>query len=125
MNQQGYIQTVLDLYLSLPSTPERPRRDDRYLATKFYREQVPLLEIECALLLGCARRELQEHEEPLQPIRSLRYFVPLLEEVQEDWLDPDYVQYLREKLSGLLAKPTKKQPARAGIGPARQLRLRW
>ena len=65
MNQQNYIQTVLDLYVSLPSTPVRPRRDDRYLAMKLYREGVALLKIECALFLGCARRELQEHEEPL------------------------------------------------------------
>ena len=126
MNQQNYIQTVLDLYVSLPSTPVRPRRDDRYLAMKLYREGVGLLKIECALFLGCARRELQEHEEPLQPIRSLRYFVPVLKEVQNESFDAGYVRYLREKLSGMLrSKPTRKQQARVGVGVARQLRFRW
>jgi hypothetical protein len=126
MNQQDYIQTVLDLYVSLPSTPESPRRDDRYLAMKLYREGVALMKIECALLLGCARRELQEHDEPLHPIRSLRYFVPVLEEVQHESPDAGYVQYLREKLSGLLRQiPTRKQQARVGVGVARQLRFRW
>ncbi len=126
MNQQNYIQTVLDLYVSLPSTPESPRRDDRYLAMKLYREGVALLKIECALFLGCARRELQEHEEPLQPIRSLRYFVPVLEEVQHESFDAGYVRYLREKLSGLLQpKPIRKQQARVGVGIARQLRFQW
>lgn len=123
MNQRDYVQAVLDTYVSLPSAPERPRRDDRYLATKLYRQGIPLREIECALLLGCARRELQEHDEPLQPIRSLRYFVPVLEEVQSQSLDPNYVRYLRGKLSELLRpKPQNKGRARE---TARQLRLRW
>lgn len=123
MNQQDYVQAVLETYVSLPSAPERPRRDDRYLATKLYRQGVPLLEIECALLLGCARRELQEHDEPLQPIRSLRYFVPLLAEVQSQPLDPNYVRYLRGKLAELLRpKPLKEKRAQTA---ARQLRLRW
>jgi hypothetical protein len=126
MNQQDYIQRVLDLYVSLPSTPESPRRDDRYLAMKLYREGVSLLKIECALLLGCARRELQEHDEPLQPIRSLRYFVPVLEEVQTESLHRGYVGYLREKISGLLQpKPTRQQHAQVDVGVARQLRFRW
>jgi len=126
MNQQDYVQAVLDTYVSLPSAPERPRRDDRYLATKLYRQGVPLLEFECALLLGCARRELQEHDEPVQPIRSLRYFVPVLEEVQQQSLDAGYVRYLRGKLSGLVRpKPTRTQQARGDRAVARQLRLRW
>jgi hypothetical protein len=36
---------------------------------------------------------------PLSPIRSLHYFVPLLEEVQATPLAPEYVQYLRGKLA--------------------------
>ena len=125
MNQQDYVQTVLNTYVSLPSASERPRRDDRFLAVRLYRQGVPLYEIECALLLGCARRELQEHEEPLQPIRSLRYFVPVLEEVQHQSVDPGYVRYLREKLSGLLRpKTTGSRRARSG-DTARQLRLQW
>ena len=71
------------------------------MATRLYRQGIPLYEFECAILLGCARRELQEHEEPLQPIRSLRYFAPVLEEVRSQPVDPRYVLYLREKLSRL------------------------
>ena len=78
LTEKDYVRTILDLYVSIPGTPERPRRDDRFMATRLYRQGVPLHEFECALLLGCARRELQEHEEPMQPIRSLRYFSPVL-----------------------------------------------
>ncbi len=125
LTENDYVQTVLDIYVSIPNAPERPRRDDRFMAARLYRQGVPLYEFEYALLLGCARRELQEHEEPLQPIRSLRYFAPVLEEVRSQPVDPRYVRYLREKLSGLLRpKPPRKKRARAG-GIARQLRLRW
>ena len=125
LTENDYVRTILDLYVSIPNTPERPRRDDRFMATRLYRQGVPLHEFECALLLGCARRELQEHEESLQPIRSLRYFSPVLEEVQTEYLDPPYVRYLREKLSDVLRpKPPSKKRARA-CGTARQLRLPW
>ena len=71
LTENDYVRTILDLYVSIPGTPERPRRDDRFMATRLYRQGVPLHEFECALLLGCARRELQEHEEPMQPIRVI------------------------------------------------------
>ena len=125
LTENDYVRTVLDIYVSIPNAPERPRRDDRFMATRLYRQGIPLYEFECAILLGCARRELQEHEEPLQPIRSLRYFAPVLEEVRSQPVDPRYVLYLREKLSGLLRpKQPKKKRARAR-GIARQLRLQW
>jgi len=124
LKENDYVQAVLDIYVSIPNAPERPRRDDRFMATRLYRQGVPLYEFECALLLGCARRELQEHEEPLQPIRSLRYFSPVLEEVRSQYLDPPYVLYLREKLSDVLRPKLRKKRARAS-GIARQLRLQW
>lgn len=124
MNQRDYVRRVLESYVSLPSAPRRPRRDDRFLAEKLYRQGVPLRVVECALFLGCARRELQEHDEPLQPIRSLRYFVPIVEEVQHEHVDAGYVRYLRDKLSERLRpKPTRNQRRKAGR--TRQLRLPW
>lgn len=124
MNQQDYVRTVLDTYVSLPGAPLRPRRDDRFLAEKLYRQGTPLHLFEYALFLGCARRELQEHDEPLQPIRSLRYFVPVVEEVRHQPFDDGYVRYLRSKLSDRLRlKPTGNQRRRAGR--ARQLSLPW
>ena len=125
LTESNYVRTILDLYLSIPNTPERPRRDDRFIATQLYRQGVPLHEFECALLLGCARRELQEHEEPLQPIRSLRYFSPVLQEVQSQYLDPPYVLYIREKLSDVLRPKLPRKNRARTRGIARQLRLPW
>ncbi len=124
MKQQDYVRTVLDIFVSLPSAPLRPRRDDQFLAEKLYRQRIPLPVLEYALLLGCVRRELQEHDEPVQPIRSLRYFVPVVEELRHEPVDAAYVKYLRSKLSERLRpKPTRTKRQRGGTN--RQLQLPW
>ena len=94
-----YIETVLKLYLSLPGTPSRTSRYDRELATEFCERKVPLETIEAAFLLASARRLFRDLAfAPLQPIRSLHYFLPVIEEVSAGPLSPDYVKYLRLKL---------------------------
>ena len=124
MRQKDYVRTVLDIFVSLPRAPLRPRRDDRFLAEKLYRQKVPLPVLEYALLTGCVRRELQEHDVPVQPIRSLRYFVPIVEELRHEPIDAGYVRYLRSKLSEMLRpKPTRTKRQRGGKN--RQLQLPW
>ena len=118
MRQQDYVRTVLDTFVSLPSAPLRPRRDDRFLAEKLYRQSVPLPVLEYALLLGCARRELQEHDESVQPIRSLRYFVPVVEELRHEPVDAAYVRYLRSKLSERQQRQTSPSVSSARNGHA-------
>lgn len=95
-----YIETVLKLYLSLPETPSRTSRYDRELATQLCERKVPLETIEAAILLASARRLFRNPAlAPLQPIRSLHYFLPVIEEVSAGPLSPDYVNYLRLKLA--------------------------
>lgn len=60
---------------------------------------MPLALIRAAFILGSARR-LSSPNAPLPPIRSLHYFLPILEEIQREPLDPDYVEYLRQRLPG-------------------------
>ena len=99
-DERFYIETVLKLYLSLPETPSRPSRYDRELATALCERKIPLETIEAAFLLASARR-LSRYPAlaPLQPIRSLHYFLPVIEEVSAGPLSPDYVKYLRLKLA--------------------------
>ena len=42
---------------------------------------------------------------PLGPIRSLAYFLPVIEEVLGLKVSPDYFQHLRQKLERFLAPP--------------------
>jgi hypothetical protein len=98
-----YIETVLKLYLSLPETPSRTSRYDRELATDLCKRKVSLETIEAAFLLASARRLFREPAlAPLQPIRSLHYFIPVIEEVSGGPRSPDYVKYLRLKLAPAL-----------------------
>jgi hypothetical protein len=97
---QIYVQTVLDLYLALPDTPTRVSRFDRSLALQLFQRAVPRSTIEDAFLLASARRLCRPVDAPpLGPIRSLHYFLPVIEEIIHQPLPAGYVHYLRHKLA--------------------------
>lgn len=95
-----YVTTVLDLYLGLPETPSRVNRTDRKLALDLYQRGVPRSNIEAALLLASVRRICRQPDaHPLGPIRSLHYFLPVIEEIIHHPLPNGYLHYLRHKLA--------------------------
>jgi hypothetical protein len=98
-----YLDAVLDTYSSLPGTPLQPSRQDRRLALDLCRRGVPLRTVRTALLLAAARRSIRSAP-PLPPVRTLHYFLPVIEEVLEMPPDPAYLQYLAGKLQPLLAR---------------------
>jgi hypothetical protein len=101
MTQQDYIRAVLDLYRGLPQTAarRRPSPADRRLAAELFERHIPLSTLHAACYLALARRTSRPPQAPpLQPIRSLAYFLPVLEEVLHEPLPPGYVSYLQEKL---------------------------
>lgn len=103
-----YVGKVLALYLNLPETPSRTSRDDRRLAQQLCRQQTPQEIVEAAFLLATSRRLLRDPAlPPLGPIRSLHYFLPVIEEVSANKLSPEYLQYLRRKLASLPAQTKK------------------
>jgi hypothetical protein len=98
-----YLDVVLDTYSSLPGTPAQPSRQDRRLALDLCHRGVPLRAVRTALLLAAARRSIRSGP-PLAPVRTLHYFLPVIEEVLVLPPDPGYVQYLTGKLQPLLAE---------------------
>ena len=103
MTEKEFVAQVLSLYVRLPQTPSRINRTDRQLAARWYVQGLTWETLEGALLLAAARRSLRDPAlPPLAPIRSLHYFVPLVEEVLATPLAPEYVQYLRSKLAGVI-----------------------
>lgn len=95
-----YVKTVLDLYLALPETPIRVSRFDRSLALQLFQRGVPRSTIEAAFLLASARRLCRPVDAPpLGPIRSLHYFLPIIEEIIHQPLPAGYLDYLRHKLA--------------------------
>ncbi len=98
----AYVKAVLREYVWLPGTPRKASRQDWRLAASLHDRNVPLHAIRGALLLAGARRSLRPSQAPpLQPVRSLAYFLSTLDEVLAMPLDPGYVDYLRSKLQPL------------------------
>ncbi len=107
MTQRDFVVAVVKLYTRLPGTPERPRAPDRSLARQWFQQDIPLREIEAALALAIARRACRAPcAEPLQPIRSLYYFVPVLAEIRSHTLDPDYLRHLDDVTGAGRHNPT-------------------
>ena len=101
-NQEESIRQVLDAYRKTPGTMGTIRRPDRLLATQLHQRGVPLMAIENALVLAAARRLIRPAgSPPLGAIRSLAYFLPVIEEVLSLRVSPDYFQYLRRKIERL------------------------
>jgi hypothetical protein len=99
MDRQEYVRLVLECYCRTPGTVGYPRQSDRQLANKLFDQDVPLSVVDAALVLATARRELRPADyPPLAPVRSLYYFLPVIDEISADPLAPDYVEYLRAKL---------------------------
>ena len=101
MNEQAsYVASVVALYADLPDTPLRASVSDQWLARRFFDEGVPLRVVEMALLLGSLRRIARPTGAPtLQPIRSLAYFRPVVDELQTQQVPDGYLDYLRLKLN--------------------------
>jgi hypothetical protein len=96
---EEYIRQVLEAYRKTPGTMGTVRRADRMLAMQLYQCGVSASVIENAFVLASARRLMRPVDAPpLGTIRSLAYFLPVIEEVLAMRVGPDYFQYIRRKL---------------------------
>jgi hypothetical protein len=104
-NSALYASTVLTLYVDLPDTPLRASVPDQRFAHRLFEMQVPLSLVETALLLASLRRLTRPSDVPPLPrIRSLAYFQPVIQELQEHPVPDGYREYLRVKLRGFMDK---------------------
>jgi|LAHU01.1.fsa_nt_gb hypothetical protein len=73
---------------------------DEVLARQWFNAAVPVDRIRQAILLGCARKYVAWRNNPAVqgPISTLRYFAPILEEIAQQKLDPDYWEFLRSRI---------------------------
>jgi hypothetical protein len=100
LSQQEYVNQVLEAYRKTPGTTGTVRRADRTLAAQLYQRGLSVKVIENALVLAATRRLIRPADAPpLGTIRSLAYFLPVIEEVLVLRASPDYFDYLRHKLT--------------------------
>jgi hypothetical protein len=100
VSHEEYIRQVLDAYRKTPGTMGTVRRADRLLAMQLYERGISVSVIENAFVLAATRRLVRPADaSPLGTVRSLAYFLPVIAEVLDLRLSPDYFQYLRYKLA--------------------------
>ncbi|MGC9951128.1 MAG: hypothetical protein ABSF64_32625 [Bryobacteraceae bacterium] len=98
-SQEEYIRQVLEAYRKTPGTMGTVRPPDRVLAAQLFQRGVSVSVIENAFVLAATRRLMRPADaQPLATIRSLAYFLPVIEEVRELRVSTGYFQYLRHKL---------------------------
>ncbi len=101
IGREEYIERVLRAYRQTPGTTGTIRRPDRLLAAQLYERGVPLDTVENALVLAASRRLFRPNQAlPLRTIRSVAYFLPVINEVLDLTVSPDYFRYLRRQIAG-------------------------
>ncbi len=106
MTKREYVADVLREYTSLPHTPDRPRPYDRRLAAELHSQHVPRNTISVAFVLAIVRRSIRPASEPpLDPIRSLAYFRPIIQQLLKQPLAESYIQYITYRYHQILSDP--------------------
>jgi hypothetical protein len=94
-----YVRRLLEAYRTTPGTAGAVRRPDRLLAAQLHERGVPLEAVENAFVLAAARRMTRPADAaPLGTVRSLAYFLPVIEEVLQLRVGKEYFQHLRSRL---------------------------
>jgi|WetSurMetagenome_2_1015567.scaffolds.fasta_scaffold33633_1 hypothetical protein len=107
-NRENYINQALELYRCAPGTLGRVRREDRLFAADLHDRGIHLSILETAFVLAAARRCLRSPDAlPLAPIRSMHYFLPVIEEVLANPPAADYLAYLKSRIKQHAAPHTK------------------
>ncbi len=106
-----YVATLLERYRRLPGTLGRVLRDDRTTAGALHDQHIDLDVVHQAFILAVARRTFCADPAGLPAIRSLRYFLPVIDEITRRPLDPVYLHHLRCRLHDAGIDP----PAEPGV----------
>jgi hypothetical protein len=107
ITKKAYIRKVLDAYRRTPGTTAVVRPSDRVLAAALYDRGVSLTTVENALVLAASRRIFRSPDAvPLQPIRSLHYLLPVIDEVLQLRISQDYFRYLQFHIDRVQQKNT-------------------
>jgi hypothetical protein len=99
IDPREYVRRLLEAYRTTPGTAGVVRRADRMLAAQLHQRGVPLEAVENAFVLAAARRTIRPADAaPLGTIRSLAYFLPVIQEVLQLKVSQEYFQHLRYRI---------------------------
>ena len=98
-SQNDYVERLLRAYRQTPTTMGTVRPADRAVAVELHARGISLRVVENAFILAASRRLMRAPGAPrLMPIRSLAYFLPVIEEVIEMRISQNYFVYLEHKI---------------------------
>lgn len=101
--RRRYVEIALQAYRRTRGTHGRISAADRALADRLYKRRVTLSRLQAALDLVALRRALRTpNRTPLQPIFSLRYFLPAIDELADPSFANGYFQHLEKRRRQLL-----------------------
>lgn len=100
--QALYLQAVEALFLSRPCVRSRFSSADRKLASEWFQSGIDLAMVEQAIVLGCGRKYVSWlNGLQGEPIGSLHYFLPVLEEISKFDLSSEYQSFNRSQVERL------------------------
>ena len=115
MEENSYVQQVRQM-LSLPACVRVSFSGaDERLAAALYRRGIPLVQLQRAIWLGCARKYvalLNGSENAPMLVTSLNYFSALIDEVAASSAGEDYWKHMRNKVNQLERMWLERTPAK-------------
>jgi len=100
IKQQEYLAQISDLFIRRKCTKYKISAQDKNLIQVWFGSRVPLEAVRAAILLGCCRKYRSWLENgDRSKINSLRYFIPLLKEIEEVYQSNYYQNYLARKIA--------------------------
>lgn len=110
-SEADFVERLRRLLLAHPIVRSGFGAADRRLAGELYRQSIPLVQVERALLLGLARKYTTWlNNDQTTAITSLHYFLPLIEEVGQVGVSEVYWTYLEDRLHHYRDRWLKKYP---------------
>lgn len=107
IEESGFVEEVRGRLLKYPIVRSSFGAADEKLARELFRNGVSLEQVDRALLLGLSRKYVSSLSSlSSNPIYSLSYFLPLLDEVAQTETSDRYWDYLRRRLDDLNASWT-------------------
>jgi hypothetical protein len=114
--RQDYVNAVVANFVRLPGTPLRPSRRDRQLAASLHDRNIPLSVVWAAFAIAAARWALRgPQQRRLETIRTLYYFLPVIDEVLTSTPDRSYVQYLAARLRPFITDKERRLAAQSAL----------
>ncbi len=102
LTPRSYVTAIRATLEDLPEPHGSFRPDDRRLALELHRSRVPIETFRAAIRLATLRRLLRDPAlPPLAPVRSLHYYLPVLDELLRTPPDPAWLHYLAARIASL------------------------